>query len=125
MKRVIIILEGQWGTQEKGHYKQYAEAIKRTIEGIKRRESRGPDEEEIQVAEVEIIDTYRQVRERIIKTNIDILIFLSRSMISKAKNVKKLWPSKDVLVLTGLIPEDEIIILNKTWVSLQLWKDIL
>jgi hypothetical protein len=45
------------------------------------------------------------------------LVFLSRSMIHKAREVKKLYPKIRVVVFTGLIPDDEVIILSKGWIG--------
>ena len=53
------------------------------------------------------------------------LVFLSRSMIPAAQKIKAQRPRWDVIVFTGLIPEDEVKVVQKNWLDVNFVKQVL
>jgi hypothetical protein len=47
----------------------------------------------------------------------DVLVFLSRALIQSARETKHNHPNVRVVVITGLIPEEEVIILSSEWLG--------
>jgi len=68
-------------------------------------------------ASVESVETFKEAKERVSKGDINVLVFISRSMIPEAREIKKANRKLKVIVLTGLIPDDEIIIISKLWIN--------
>lgn len=114
MKKVVIVREGGWGDldSKKGSYDTYIAFLKRTIESAEEKDI--PTGKMQKVAEVEIIDDLAMVSARL-SGSIDTLIFLSRGMLYSARKIKETHPQLKIVVFTGLIPDEEIIIIDKGW----------
>lgn len=125
MKRVLIVLEGQWGIATEEDYKRIARSMKESIE---RREVVKDGKKE-RLATVIIVGTLGEAEKILqdmpINYRIDVLFFLSRSAISQARAIKKKYPLLLVVVLTGLVPEDEIVIVNKNWAMPEFLEDLI
>lgn len=119
MKKIVFVNQGGWG-RTKCSRGDYNNLIKLLCEAIEKMSNADGGK----VATTKVVDN---IDEALIKAEeIDSLIFVSRSMISEARKVKKSYPWIDIIVLTGLIPEDEVILVSKAWIgSKQSIQDIL
>ncbi len=116
-KKVIFVNTGGWGdlSASKGDYDSIIALFSRELEKMTQPASVGSGREKVATAiTVKSTDEAIQMMQ---KQDIDSLIFLSRGMISKAREVKKSHPRIRVVVFTGLIPDDEVIIADKGWIS--------
>jgi hypothetical protein len=117
MKRnVVLVKQGGWGQVTKSEYDDFINFLKRQIE---KNYAKGTTHDEINF---EIVDDLASIEDRLSTLNdIDTLIFISRSEIDNARKIKKQYSHiKNVIVLTGLIPDEEILIIEKTWLSEEL-----
>lgn len=117
-QRVVIVNEGSWGLAEKNR-KNYDDGVKLYFDILSQAERKDPGTKKMEkIGNVQVVKSTTEAL-RILKTGIGVgcLIFNSRSMIPEARQIKKLYPETKVIVLTGLIPDDEIVILNKLWVT--------
>jgi len=64
------------------------------------------------IAEVEVVNSVDEAKIRVHFTNI--MIFVTAGLLRVAREFKELNPRLSVIVLTGLIPEDEIDSPNQT-----------
>lgn len=76
-------------------------------------------DKEIPAAEVETVETVEDARERLSRGGVDVLVFNSRSQISAARELKRAFPNVPIIVMTGLIPKEEVIIVCKSWLTNQ------
>lgn len=124
-KWVVICTDAHWGTVTKEDYEESAESLRQLIEGLEVEQN---DKAE-KLAIVDIVDTQAAVkkilRESPLNEAVDILIFLSRGAISEARAIKRQYKHLRVVVLTGLIPEDEVVILSKSWTRVGFLKDLI
>ena len=112
-KKVVIVNEGGWGMVTKKDYDGIVKAIKWMLERATR-EISGKEEKRAEF--VRVVDTTEKALE---VNDVDVLIFNSRSMIPEAREIKKKYQRIKVIVLTALIPDDEIILVDKGWVRSQ------
>ena len=115
-KRVVIVDEGRWGMAIKKDYDGVVKAIKWMLE---RATKKIFGKEGKRAGFVKVVDTTEMVLEMIKSNDVDVLIFNSRSMISEAREIKRKYRHLKVIVLTGLIPDDEIILVDKGWIGSQ------
>ena len=111
-KKGVIVSQGEWGIARKSTYENLVSMLVLDLEGIT--EKVGAREEK--AVNITVVDSTDEALRMIEKETIDFLIFISRSMIPRAREVKKLHPDIGIVVLTGLIPDDEIIIIDKGWI---------
>ena len=115
-KRVVIVDEGRWGMATKKDY----DGVVRTIKWMLERATKKIfGQEKKRAGFVKVVDTTEMVLEMIKSNDVDVLIFNSRSMISEAREIKRKYRHLKVIVLTGLIPDDEIILVDKGWIGSQ------
>lgn len=102
LKNVIIVKEGEYGLmkQSKGDYDDLIASLKRTLK---------------EWAEVEVVETTEKAENSIVKKGADSVIFVSRGTLPKAQAIRKKFPEINVFLFTGLVPNDEVILLSKTW----------
>lgn len=67
------------------------------------------------MAEVEVMETANDALRLIMGEKIDVLVFISRGMMTKARKIKKEYPKLKIVLFTGLIPDEEIILVSKGW----------
>ncbi len=113
-KNVVIVKEGTYGGVKQEDYDEIAEIVRRVLEGLTRKNSSNLLEEEKVFASVEVVNTAEDARNKSLN-NLDILIFLTLAKTEVARAIKKERPQTDVIIYTGLIPDDEIIWINKGW----------
>lgn len=97
MQKVVIVKEGEL---KKGSYDLWVTLLKRMMDGL---------------AEVEVAETFDDALVIMGKSEVDALIFISRSMIPRAREIKKERSRLKVVLFSGLIPDDEIILIDKAW----------
>ncbi len=109
-QKVILVREGHWGWTKEGEN----DPLINTFNDVLKEE-----------AVVKVVDTFEEVKK---ETNVDTIIFFSREMQEKAKELFKSMADRKkikVIIVTGLIPADEIIYVEKGWLTtLDLIKDI-
>ena len=66
---------------------------------------------------MEVLETADAARKRLQQGGVDKVIFTSRDMLLRARELKGAFPRVEVIVLTGLIPEDEVMIVSKNWLG--------
>jgi len=121
--KIVLIKEGGWGTVPQKSYEEQIESLKILIESLAERAKIVKKfESEIKV---EVMDTYADFCKKYIGTSRCIVIFNSRSMISKAQELKKKHPKIKVFVLSGAISDVEAILLDKIWLSAEFLKTVL
>lgn len=112
-KRVVFVRQGTWGLQDQAGEDQYREMIE---EIVKRATVKNPDtQKEVFAANVETVEDEAAARERLRRGGVDVLVFNSRSQIGAARELKRAFPSVPIIVMTGLIPKEEVIIACKSW----------
>lgn len=127
-KKVIFVNEGGWGdfSASNGDYDKIIASFSKKLEKMTQPAAVVSEREKVATAvTVKSTDEAIQMMEQ---EDIDSLVFFSRSMISKAREVKKSYPRTRVVVFTGLIPDDEVIIASKGWIGLDsdaLFKEII
>ena len=115
-KRIIMVNEGSWGRAEEKHYDAFMPAMQGALEHATKKDLHSGKEEK-RAEFVKIVDTVEEALERVRRSDADILIFRSRSMISEARRINKQYRRLKVLVLTGLIPDDEVVLVDKGWIA--------
>ncbi len=117
-QKIVIVNEGQWGwgVEDERSYDNLVEIF--TL-ALRKAEKKSPGTKKIEkIADVRLVggadDALKMLKNGF---GIDCLIFNSRSMISMAREIKKDYPRVKILVFTELIPDNEIVILNKAWVT--------
>lgn len=113
MQKVLIVLEGQWGSVKPESYKDTVEAFKLALD--KAKVSLGGEEEK--AAETTIVETVKEAEELVRRGGIHVLMFISRGMERKAEELAARYPKTRIIVATGLIPEGKVVWLNKWWLS--------
>lgn len=115
-KVVLCVREGTWGALPQESAVRYLETC--IVEPLQRARQRDLDtKEETPAACVEVMDTLEQAKERLTRGGVDVLVLNSRSMIGEARSLKKQYPRVQVMVLTGLIPQDEVVLVAKDWLQ--------
>ncbi len=123
MKHVLIINGEGWGSTTKESYDEWINLINENLE----EKVDNPDDsdgEKIQLATVDVVDGLEKMY-KILKTDsVDVIIFMSRSMITTARKLNNEYPSVSVFVTTGLMPKDEIVLVDKYWLSHEFIRNI-
>ena len=79
-----------------------------------------PDEK---VAVVTVVNSVESMRALLCET--DLVVFVTAGMLGEADRVKEQHPRIKVVVMTGLIPRDRVIILDSGWATKELVKTLL
>jgi len=112
LKRVVIVNAGERMllSAKKGSYDTYVNAFKRGVDNI------NEDTKEKSLAPVEVVKSIKEVK----LEDVDVLIFVSLSMLLEAREIKKKFPHLKIMVATGLLPEGEVVIVDKSWLTPEL-----
>lgn len=115
-KKVIIVNEGGFGdlSAEKGDYNKMIELITAALEEEQKSLSGAGKEKPV---EVTVVKTSNEAEEKMAGNDVDIVVFVTRGMLAKARGIKATYPRVKVVVLTGLLPEDEVVLINKIWLN--------
>lgn len=115
-KHVAIVAEGSWAGMRNQDYDAWTESMVVKLRAVRRRNYRtGTDTEEPR-ATVEVV-TLAELREKLkrIPGRPDVVIFRTRDMAREAHAIKREYPHARVIVFSGLLPEDEVIFVDKGW----------
>ena len=115
-KKVIIVNEGTWGGVKEKTYDMFVSSIKRALENAVKKDLHSGKEKK-KARSVIVVNSTKEAMEKVEVNDVDILIFNSRSMIPEARKIKKEYRRLKVLVLTGLIPDNEVVFVDKGWIS--------
>ena len=109
IRNIVLVKQGGWGQVTKPEYEDFISYMKRNIEKI---------ESNIEI-KFDVVDSLDDIKDRLTVLNdIHTLIFISRSEIETARKIRKQYSHiNNVIVLTGLIPDDEILIIEKPWLT--------
>ena len=102
---------------EKGDYNTFVESLWRMINGLDI-----PDSKELTVATAQIVHSMEELTPLLDDT--DVLIFVTLGLLHEAEEIKLAHPRLKVIVLTGLLPEDRVILLSKRWVKASIIEDL-
>jgi basic membrane lipoprotein Med (substrate-binding protein (PBP1-ABC) superfamily) len=111
---VVIVNQGGYGglSAERGDYDGLIDDIRFWFNKINQKESeKGP------LAEVRVIRNISDITATHLMGYVDVLIFVTRGMMEKARDIQKEYPNIRVFVLSGVI--DEVVVLDKMWVASQ------
>jgi len=117
MRKIAIVLEGQFGRTKLADYLKLAERIKSQLSRLVKEKA---DKEG---AEIKVVDNLNELPRY--DPELKTVIFLSRSEILRARELKKKDPGLQVIVISGAIEDAEVILLDKAWLTPELWKNIL
>lgn len=119
MDKVIIVRAGEYGkhSAEAGSYDGLIRKLRRVAELLSQKK------EDYKKIEVQVVKSVEQAKEAAMEMPLNysfVVVFLTRGLIERAKNLRReltaVGRKGKVVLLTGLFPEeDEIIILEKTW----------
>ena len=123
MKRVVFVNEGSWGEAQDSDYDVWVQTIKRVLEGEENTSLKDGNKKE-KVAKVDIVESLQDALSIVNRGQVDTLVFRTRAMLDKAREVKKNHKHLRVVVFTGLVPDDEVILLQKGWGGLDLVRDV-
>ncbi|HEY4694898.1 MAG TPA: hypothetical protein VIH52_02965 [Candidatus Nanoarchaeia archaeon] len=103
MTKVLIVKEGEWGllSSERGDYDAWAGLVQRKVS---------------ESAEAVTVNSFDDAQTLIGWGGIDKVIFLTRGMIDKARQVKQAYPDIRVVVFTGLYNWEEtsgVVVIDK------------
>jgi len=101
--KVLIVKEGEWGllSSERGDYDAWAGLVQRKVS---------------ESAEAVTVNSFDDAQTLIGWGGIDKVIFLTRGMIDKARQVKQAYPDIRVVVFTGLYNWEEtsgVVVIDK------------
>lgn len=118
MKKVVIVNAGErgWLSAEAGSYTGLCltlqEMFNRVLKSPKAGKSEQPEFGDVDIVEDPAIADSMMTG--------DILVFVTLGMRAKAKEIKNRNPRLTVVVLTGSLPQDEVVLLHKHMISQEL-----
>ena len=115
-KRVLLVNEGSWGSVKREEYDTFINSLNRLLEKATEEDYRSGEKRK-RAESVAVAASTEEAVEEVKKNHVDVLIFNSRSMIPAAREIKRQYRRLKVIVLTGLIPDDEVILMDKGWIS--------
>jgi len=122
LTRVIIVKAGgrMSLSADAGDYDSMIEFLERTLNGFK-----SVTEPEQNCAQATVVNSVEEAESAVEEGRADMLIFLTLGLRHEADRIKKQHPTVKVVVLTGLLPDDEVVLVEKEWMSTQLLRDLL
>ena len=120
MKNVVIVKAGGRLSlsADKGSYDTIVDSLQRQITGMEK--FGHPDEKLATVQVVDSVEAAKQLLDRA-----EVMIFVTAGLLYEARSIKEANPRLRVVVLTGLIPEDEVILVAKQWWTPDLIRDVI
>ncbi len=116
-RRVVFVAQGSWGDvrEDDPCYTSQAEGLRQIVEAARRHD---PDSgKEVPAATFEVVTNIAALREQCGRyPRPDVVIFRSRGMLDAAREIVRVYPRVRVIVYTGLIPEGEVIFVEKGWI---------
>ncbi len=115
MRKVVIVNAGGWGdlSAEKGSYDNIARSFQDLLSRAKDKD--WYTQQEKPAAEVRIVTNNEEALSWL--DGRGTVIYLTRGMLREAHKVAEQYPQIRVVLLTGELPEGEVIITGKHWVD--------
>lgn len=107
--RVLAVLEGTWGLVTQAE----AASLVRTI--MESLQSHGR-QHEVEVT-VDFAETLAEVPTLLAQTRYGLVVFNSRGILDQARAIKAKFPRTKMALMTGVIPREELVIVNKAWLG--------
>jgi len=114
-RKIVIINAGSWGMLEREDYDSHLKALVPMLELACEPSEHEKEDLPDGVAYVTVISSVEDAEALASRGLADIVIFISRGMLDEARAFRKAHSSSRVVLLTGLIPEEEVVILDKRW----------
>ncbi len=110
MKRVVIVNAGgrMSSSAEKSDYQPMVDYLVRHISGLTSPSCAGE-----KAATVQVVTSVAEARELIYRA--DVMFFMTLGLVQDARRMKAANPNVKVIVLTGLLPEKEVVLVDKGW----------
>lgn len=107
MSRVVIVAEGGYGGLDDLDYLKFIDVLIRQLTDTTPEFSHEP------VLDVKVAVHTNEALEQL--GGMGTIVFISGSMLGEAKRVKAQHPSVEVVLFTGLMPDNEVILIDKAW----------
>ena len=122
ISRVVIVNAGgrMQLSAEAGDYDQTVDFLVRTLTGLK---SVTPPERNR--AEAKVVTSVEDADMELQHGRVDVLIFMTLGLRHEAERIKTQYPKVKVIVLTGLLPDDEVVLVDKSWLNVDLVRGLL
>lgn len=125
-RKHILLVQGTWGGLSRETADQYMEVcLVRPLQEQKRQDPRSGELEPANEVMICDKETTAELDGVIQEFQPELVIFNSRSHCELAHAFKKNHPNIIVVVVTGLVPKDEIIVLDKRMVTRDLLKNLM
>lgn len=113
-QHVVIVAQGSFGNLKEDEYRSWTETYVAMLESARRQDPH--TKEEVPVATVEVVPSVAVLREKFSGfPRPDVVIFRTCSMLVEARAIKREFPRAKVIVFTGAMPDDEVILVHKRW----------
>ena len=109
MKKIVIVHDGFVPFLDEGLSAEVSRALR-------------DDDENFSIHEVPSLE---QARELVRSSGVAILIFTTADLVHEAARIRQYYPKTRVVVLATEIPDDELVILKKEWLTPTLLRDVL
>ncbi len=119
---VVIVREGHWGLIKEGGNDSWVMACQWNLEEATTLDTH--THAEVPAAKVEIIEKLEQLEPRLKFGDVDVVIFVSKGVAAKAKQLKAKYPRTRMFVCTGDVPDDEIIWVRKSSLDGEMMKKL-
>ncbi len=109
--KVAIIDAGEWGSlrHANGDYSDFVKHLERAAGGARRWEGSTTSP----AADVKVVASVDEARSWL--GGDGVAIFISRGMVRAAKALASAYPRMHVILFTGLVPEGEVVFIDKRW----------
>lgn len=109
-KQIVIINAGNRLALDaaKGSYDNYVESLKKVLDLTFK------SDENNRFAPVKVVKSIEEAKPL---NDVDALIFVTLGMRYQAEEIQKKFPHLKIIVMTGLLPKGEVIIMHKNWLT--------
>lgn len=126
-KRVVIVNAGGFGRLDasNGDYDGFIGLLSRFLDTLTQNAPVTGKEEKAVI--VEVVTSVEEAEGRVNQGQVDCLIFITRGLLAEAKRIKMKHPHQGlkVIVFTSLMPENDLILLDKSWLSSEALKAVI
>ena len=112
--RVVIVNEGHrgWLSSDRGDYDSEVHTIADVLTSFD-----AADEQQKDKLQFEVVSSSADVRT---DHTLKAVVFVSHSMLARAQEIQDQHREVNVVVLTGLIPKGDVVVIQKDWVDSRL-----
>lgn len=110
----ILLVRGTWGDVSRKEADQITDLVAEHLRKLQRKDTQTG--EMIPRVNVEVVENETEARTRLFRQpRIKTVVFCSRGLVEAARRTKQEFKTTSVVVFTGLVPDDEILFVRKTW----------